>query len=65
MDELEEIRGKVNPFTSFGDHGEEGTTSRTDEDDKNGADPQVEMGVCTTATAAVWLLSNLKHSLYR
>lgn len=65
MDELEEIWREINPLAPLGDHWEEGTTSGTDEDDKNGADPQVEVGVRTPTTAAVWLFSDLKHFLYR
>lgn len=60
-DGLKEIRGEIYPPAPLGDHGEEGTTARADEDDKNGADPQVEMGVCSTTAAAIWVFSNSKH----
>ena len=58
MDELEKIRREVYSPAPFSEHGEEGAASRADKDDENGTDSQVEVGVCATATVAVWLLSN-------
>ena len=63
MDVLKEIWGKVYPLAPLREHGEEGTTGRADEDDKNGANPQVEVRISTAAATAVLFLSILKHFL--
>ena len=53
MDVLKEIRREIYPLAPLREHGEDGTTGRADENDKNGANPQVEVGVSTSAAIAV------------
>ena len=61
MNKLEEISREIYPFASLDEHGEEGTTSSTNEDDENGANSQVEIGVCASAGAAVSFVSDSEH----
>jgi len=53
MNTLKDISGEVYPLAPLDEDGEEGTATCADEDDKNGADPQAEVGVSATAGAAV------------
>ena len=50
---LKEVTWEVYTLAPLGDDREEGTTSRADEDDKDGSDPQTEVSVNATAIAAV------------
>lgn len=61
MNELEEIWREVHPPTPLGEYWEESASSRSDEDDENGSNPQSEVSVSATATLAVWLLPDLEH----
>ena len=63
MDVLKEIWREVYPLAPRREHGEEGTTCRADEDDKNGPYPQVEVRVRAAAAAAALFLSILEHFL--
>ena len=65
MDVLKEIRREIYPLAPLHEHGEDGTTGHADEDDKNGANPQMEVGVGTSAAIAVLVLSILQHFLWR
>lgn len=60
---LEDIPGQGYPLTSLNEDGEEGSTARADEDYEDGSDPQVEVGVRTTAGPAVYLSSWIKHGV--
>lgn len=53
MDILKDISGEVYLFAPLDEDGKEGTTAGADEDDENGADPQVEVGVNAATGAAV------------
>ena len=65
-DALKDISGEVYPLAPLGEDGEEGTTSRADEDNKDGTDPQTEVGVGTTTATAVeglFISSKVEHGL--
>ena len=61
MNKLEEISREIYPFASLDEHGEEGTTSSANEDDENGANPQVEIGVCASTRAAISFVPDSEH----
>lgn len=65
IDELKEIRGEIYSLAPVYEHGEESTRRCTDEDNEDGADPQMEMSVSTAAAAAILFLSGLKHFFSR